>query len=177
MGKRYAFQQKHRWCYDYERSKRTIFILLFERIRFFRVVVFSSFMHRDGGRFNGGRGRGRGRCLRRLDGFDVHRRLPPRFFRSSGKHIPPRFLSFSFKRGARAEDRTLGRVWWCRGALHHSRALKQMCVRVMCVYIKPKGVDETRAKVVRYFSFFKEGSAAFCLGLYRDFLPFFLCFS
>jgi hypothetical protein len=37
------------------------------------------------------------------------------------------------------------------------KRVQQMRVRVMCVYIKPKGVDETRAKVVRYFSFFKEG--------------------
>ena len=175
-GKRYAFrlQQKHRWYYYYERSKRTIFILLFERIRFFHVVLFSSFMHRDGGRFNGGRGRGRGRFLRRLDGFDVHRRFPPRFFRLR-KHIPPQFLSFSFKR-ARAEDRTLGRLWWCRGVLHHSRAKKDARVCDVCIY-KTKGCRWNACESSAIFPFFfKEAFGKFLFRVVKRFSTFFSLF-
>ena len=52
-----------------------------------------------------------------------------------------------------------------------------MCVRVMCVYIKPKGVDETRAKVVLYFSFFKEGrKRCFLFRVVKRFSTFFSLF-
>ena len=52
-----------------------------------------------------------------------------------------------------------------------------MRVCVMCVYIKPKGVDETRAKVVRYFHFFfKEAFGKFLFRVVKRFSTFFSLF-